>query len=208
MDFITGLAVIGFIHLLAAASPGPDFVMVTQYSLVHGKRIGIMASLGISLGLSVHIAYSALGLATVIAGSTSAITVVRLLGGAFLIYLGISGLRSQGVTNGGAKISDAPVSARSAVVKGFFCNLLNPKAPLYFVSLFTIVISEQLPASQLLAYGVWIMLIQMAWFSLLASLLSIQTVRQTFQRLGVWLDRILGGVMLLLGLKILATKSI
>ena len=62
MEILHGLVVITFVHLLAAASPGPDFVLVTQQTLNHGKRIGLLCSLGIALGLSIHIVYSALGL--------------------------------------------------------------------------------------------------------------------------------------------------
>ena len=73
MDLLQGLLLITSIHLLAAASPGPDFVLVSQQTLLNGKKSGFMVSIGIALGLSVHIIYSTLGLAAVIANSSAAL---------------------------------------------------------------------------------------------------------------------------------------
>ena len=95
MDFWQGFAVITVVHLLAAASPGPDFAYVTRQSLVNGRRAGLLASVGIALGLAIHIVYSAAGLAAVVAHSAHWMTAIKLAGGAYLLYLGISGLRSR-----------------------------------------------------------------------------------------------------------------
>ena len=103
MELIQGLLVITSIHLLAAASPGPDFVLVSQQTLSNGKKAGLLCSIGIALGLSIHILYSAFGLAAIIANSTTALWAIKLLGGSYLIFLGIKGLR--------AKPSAQPVTA-------------------------------------------------------------------------------------------------
>src|SRR5262245_24279416 len=95
MDFWHGFAVLTVVHLLAAASPGPDFAFVTRQSLVQGRRAGLLASLGIALGLAIHIAYSAAGLAAVIAHSAQWMTVIKLVGGAYLLWLGWQGLRAR-----------------------------------------------------------------------------------------------------------------
>src|SRR5690348_18249454 len=95
MNFWHGFAVLTVVHLLAAASPGPDFAYVTRQSLVHGRRSGLLASLGIALGLSIHIVYSAAGLAAVIATSTHWMTAIKLAGGGYLLILGYQGLTSR-----------------------------------------------------------------------------------------------------------------
>lgn len=208
MDLAQGLIIITSVHLLAAASPGPDFVLVSQQTLSNGKRAGLLCSLGIALGLSVHILYSAFGLAAVIANSASAIWVIKLLGGSYLIYLGVSGLRARArntetvVTDGVDDQSDL-----KTIGLGFLCNALNPKAPIYFISLFTIVLSENTPAQHLLIYGLWMMVLQFAWFSFLTILLSRPMVMDRFQALGHWIDRVAGGAMLLLGIKVLASRT-
>jgi threonine/homoserine/homoserine lactone efflux protein len=94
MDFWQGFMVLTFVHLLAAAAPGPDFAFVTRQALVHGRKAGLLASLGIALGLAVHITYSAAGLAAIVVHSVAWMTGIKLVGGAYLIYLGIKGLTS------------------------------------------------------------------------------------------------------------------
>ena len=107
MELIQGLLVITSIHLLAAASPGPDFVLVSQQTLSNGKKAGLLCSIGIALGLSIHILYSAFGLAAIIANSTTALWAIKLLGGSYLIFLGIKGLR--------AKPSAQPITASQEI---------------------------------------------------------------------------------------------
>jgi len=208
MDLAQGLIIITTVHLLAAASPGPDFVLVSQQTLSNGKRAGLLCSLGISLGLSLHILYSAFGLAAVIANSASALWAIKLLGGSYLIYLGVSGLRAR-VRNAEAITTDAAADqpGLKTIGLGFLCNALNPKAPIYFISLFTIVLSQSTPAQHLLVYGIWMMVLQFAWFSFLTLLLSRPMVTDRFQALGHWIDRVAGGAMLLLGIKVLVSRT-
>ena len=223
MEFISVLIVISLVHLLAAASPGPDFVLITQQTLQKGKRAGLWCSLGITLGLSIHIAYSIAGLATIIAHSAELLWMVKILGGSYLIYLGVSGVRSKAkkTTEGQVTSKDDfassdsshqtvskknHVSAKKQILRGFLCNVLNPKAPIYFVSVFTIIISPELPMYQLLAYGVWMMVLQMMWFSILTLLFSTPKVSALFHKLGHWFDRVLGAAMVILGIKVLLSR--
>ena len=208
MDLAQGLIIVTTVHLLAAAAPGPDFILVSQQTLSNGKRAGLLCSLGIALGLSVHILYSSLGLAALIANSSSALWSIKLLGGCYLIYLGISGLRARAGNHQTEQLTTATESsALKTIGLGFLCNALNPKAPIYFVSLFTIVLSQDTPAQHLLIYGLWMMVLQLAWFSFLTLLLSRPLVTSKFQRMGHWIDRVAGGAMLILGLKVLTTRT-
>ena len=208
MDLAEGLLIITSVHLLAAASPGPDFVLVSQQTLSNGKRAGLLCSLGIALGLSVHILYSAFGLAALIANSASALWAIRLFGGSYLIYLGVSGLRATADNKPiQAQGSTTQESALKTIGLGFLCNALNPKAPIYFISLFTIVLSQSSPAEHLLIYGLWMMALQFAWFSLITLVLSKPMVTTKFQSLGHWIDRIAGTVMLFFGINVLFSNA-
>jgi len=209
MDLVQGLLIITSVHLLAAASPGPDFVLVSQQTICNGKKAGLLSSIGIALGLSIHILYSAFGLAAIIANSTTALWAIKLLGGSYLIYLGIKGLRARSniqPINNSRHIAPQR-SAIKIIGLGFLCNALNPKAPIYFVSLFTIVISADTSTAHLAIYGIWMMAIQFAWFSLVTALLSTQKVASKLQSTGHIIDRIAGGAMLLLGLKVIASRT-
>ncbi len=206
MDLLQGLLLITSIHLLAAASPGPDFVLVSQQTLSNGKKAGFMASIGIALGLSVHLLYSVLGLAAIIANSVTALWVIKIIGGCYLLYLGAQGLRAKPINHLTKQKAAPKHSSIKAISKGFLCNALNPKAPIYFVALFTVVLSPNLPALHLFIYGIWMMILQLFWFSTVVLLLSRPSVNDKFQRLGHWIDRILGGAMILIGLKVLTSK--
>ncbi|MFD1384107.1 LysE family translocator [Rhodanobacter aciditrophus] len=209
MDFFQGLILISTVHLLAAASPGPDFVLISQQSLKNGRKAGLLCSLGITLGLSVHIIYSSLGLAAVIASSETLLWAIKILGGGYLCYLGYKGIRAKASNQADdMQVANIPTySTSKSIGVGFLCNALNPKAPVYFVALFTLVISPDLPLYQLAAYGLWMMMIQMTWFSTVVMLLSAPKVRAKFNAIGHWIDRILGGAMIALGLKVLLTRN-
>ena len=207
LDLLSGLALIGSIHLLAAASPGPDFVLVSQQTLLNGKKAGIMTSIGIALGLSIHIIYSALGLAAVIANSETALWFIKMLGGCYLLLLGYQCVTAEPPTN--INVSRKVTSTNSSVkniAMGFLCNALNPKAPIYFVALFTLIISPSLPLNHLIIYGLWMMLLQFLWFSMVVLLLSRPAINSRFQQLGQWINRIMGGAMIIMGIKVLVTK--
>ena len=239
MEFWHGFLLITSVHLLAAASPGPDFVLVSQQTLAKGRRTGLICSFGITLGLAVHIIYSVLGLATVIAHSQPLLTAIKWLGGSYLIYLGWQGIQAKpkkpsdlaastnaaDSENVGLDVSQTtpakqvpPLSAKNLSQKqpsintdstfailrrGFFCNVFNPKAPVYFVAIFTLVLSPGIPLWQLAIYGVWMMVLQMAWFSTVVMLLSIPAIHRRFQRFEHWIDRVLGTAMIVLGLNLI-----
>ena len=221
MEFWHGFLLITSVHLLAAASPGPDFVLVSQQTLAKGRRTGLICSLGITLGLAVHIIYSVLGLATLIAHSQPLLTAIKWLGGSYLIYLGWQGIQAKAkkpadltvAINSDAIDSDTDISIKKASIdtsstasilrRGFFCNVFNPKAPVYFVAIFTLVLSPDIPLWQLAIYGIWMMVLQMAWFSTVVMLLSIPAIHRRFQRFEHWIDRVLGTAMIILGLNLI-----
>ena len=205
MDFWQGFTIVTCVHLLAAASPGPDFALVTRQSLLYGRRAGILTSLGISLGLSIHIFYSTAGLAAVVAHSTRGMALIKLAGGTYLVYLGITGLRARPRRGIETRTASAPESASPyrQIASGFLCNALNPKAPIYFLSLFTVVLSADMPLLTLVVYGGWIMLLQMFWFTSMALFFTNAAIRSRVFIIGHWIDRAFGAAMLLLGLRVL-----
>lgn len=200
--------VLTLVHLLAAASPGPDFALVTRQSLIYGRRAGLLASLGISLGLAIHISYSAAGLAAVIVHTAQWMKAIRVAGGAYLIFLGIKGLRAKARDRAPDRVDIQPVptSTGKQIFTGFLCNALNPKAPIYFLSLFTIVLSPNLPLPVLTIYGVWIMLLQLLWFSTVTVIFTRRSVRARFLSAGHWIDRVFGLAMVALGIRVLTSS--
>jgi threonine/homoserine/homoserine lactone efflux protein len=179
-------------------------MLVSQQTLANGRRAGLLCSIGIALGQAVHITYSALGLSALVAGSSRLLWTVKLLGGGYLIYLGVKGLRTTTPTGVAPDQPRPPAqSTLSSVRTGFMCNALNPKSPIYFLALFTVVIPARTPMSTIALCGAVMMTVQLLWFSVVALFLSIPAISRRFQRFGHWLDRGFGIAMILLGLRVL-----
>lgn len=201
MGFWQGFVILSLIHLLAAASPGPDFALVTRQSLVHGRRAGMLTSLGVALGLAVHVMYSAAGLAVIIARSPLLTEGIKLCGAGILFFLGYSALQSSTASD---RAVDGPPSSRAGfVASGFVCNLFNPKAPLYFLALFTAVLPVDLPKMTLAIYGAWIVILQWLWFALVATVFTHARIRTALMSSRKWIERVFGVAMIAIALRLL-----
>ena len=192
-EFLTLTAV----HLLAVASPGPDFALVLKQSLKYGRKPAIWTALGIGTGILFHVSYSLFGLGVLLKSSAFAFTLVKALGAGYLAYLGFLGLRagpSKEVASGALKQEYVQISNLDAWKTGLMVNLLNPKCTFFFVAFFATLVSPTTPYLIKCAYGVWISLTTIAWFSLVGFIFTQEKIRSLFLRQGYWIDRILGVV--------------
>jgi len=116
-------------------TPGPDTLYIVGRSSTQGWRAGAVAALGIGTGTLVHICAAALGLSAILAASATAFTAVKFIGAAYLLYVGISLIRSAGAigSSPGAAVV-RPASIRSIFAQGFLTNVLNPKVALFFLA--------------------------------------------------------------------------
>lgn len=200
------LAIIGaitLVHLLGAMSPGPDFVMSVRNSLTYSRRTGIFTAVGFGLGVAVHVAYCIAGIAVVIAKSIIVFNVIKYLGAAYLLFMGVQSLfgRSSHFDAGSAEHRE-DISALRAVRTGFLTNILNPKATLFFLGLFTVLISPSTPRPVLVIAGIIMVINTMLWFSFVAVFLNQRHVRSFFGRFQGYFNRVFGGILVLLGIKI------
>jgi len=185
-------------HLLAVASPGPDFAIVLRQSLTHGRRTALWTSIGIGTAILLHITYSLLGLGILIRSSTLWFAIVKYAGAAYIAWLGIQALRvkPRADLNGASTSPSSPPKVRAAFLTGFLTNALNPKATLFFLSLYVILVSPQTPRWVQAGYGVWMSASTMAWFCLVSVLFTKTEVRIRFLKYGHWIDRALGVVFI------------
>lgn len=185
-------------HALAVASPGPDFAIVLKQSLAHGRRTAIWTSIGIGCGLSFHISYSILGLGLLLANSATALATVKYLGAAYLALIGVQALRAKARTGDMNLLAGTPAvpENRAAWTTGFLVNLLNPKAALFFVALYSVAINPATPTLLQAGYGLWMVLSTIAWFSFVSVVFTRAEVRRKFLRYGHWIDRALGVVFI------------
>ncbi|AKN26030.1 LysE family transporter [Pseudomonas stutzeri] len=200
MEFMT----VALVHLLAVASPGPDFAVVVRESVAQGRRAGSWTALGVGCGIFVHVAYSLLGIGLIVSQSIVLFNLFKWLAAAYLVYLGWRALRARPMNLEAIDGANAPVarSAWRAFVIGFVTNGLNPKATLFFLSLFTVVISPDTPLLVQAGYGFYLAGATALWFLLVAWLFSRGRVRAGFARMGHWFDRLTGAVLIGLGARL------
>jgi len=204
MEFMT----VALVHLLAVASPGPDFAVVVRESVTQGRRIGSWTALGVGCGIFVHVAYSLLGIGLIVSQSIVLFNLFKWLAAGYLLYLGWRALRSRPMSLDTAD-EVGTTSDRSpwqAFVVGFVTNGLNPKATLFFLSLFTVVISPDTPLLVQAGYGLYLAGATALWFLLVAWLFSRGRVRAGFARMGHWFDRLTGAVLIGLGVRLAVSE--
>ena len=182
-------------HLLAVASPGPDFAIVLRQSLDRGRGPALWTSLGIATGILAHVTAAVLGLGVLLAGSRAWFDAVAAAGAAYLAWIGLQALRAQ-PRAGDVSPPASGQPPRGAFLAGLLTNLLNPKATLFFVALFALVVRPETPAHVRAGYGLWMVFATGAWFALVALLFTREGVRRRFLRHGHWIDRALGVVFL------------
>lgn len=184
-------------HLLAVASPGPDFAMVLRQSLAHGRRTAVWTSVGIGSAILLHATYCVLGLGLLLLSSTAAFAILKYAGAAYLTFLGVEGLRSRPRSADNVPLAGATAPGpRAAFAAGFLTNALNPKAALFFIALFPVAVSPETPRLIQAGYGLWMSLATMAWFSLVSIVFTRESMRQGYLRHGHWIDRALGVVFI------------
>lgn len=204
MEFLT----VALVHLLAVASPGPDFAVVVRESVNRGQRSGSWTAIGVGAGILVHVAYSLLGIGLIVSQSIMLFNLFKWLAAAYLFYLGYQALRAKptALADGPSSSLQAPLSKGRAFSVGFVTNGLNPKATLFFLSLFTVVIDPHTPLAVQASYGLYLAFATGLWFCLVAWLFSRARVRAGFARMGHWFDRVTGAVLIGLGIRLAASE--
>lgn len=208
MEYLALIGTVTMIHLLAVISPGPDFIIAVKNSLSYSRKTGIWTAVGFGLGISVHIFYCVAGLAFVISKSILVFNIIKLLGAGYLIYIGVKSIfaKSSKIQVGTTQ-QKTDISPLEAVKIGFLTNVLNPKATLFFLSLFTLVISPETP-SLILAILSVIMIVNTAlWFSLVAIFFTQKRIRNAFDKFQGIFNKVLGGLLVSLGVKIALTQK-
>ncbi|GIX24620.1 MULTISPECIES: LysE family translocator [Caldimonas] len=194
--------------VLITVSPGPDNLMVLGMGISKGRRHGVAFGLGCALGCLSHTALAVVGVSAVIAASPMAFSVLKIVGGLYLIWLGVQALRSRGSAQ---VVRDGlgEASLRRLFFKGVFANAINPKVVLFFLSFLPQFV---LPARghvgwQMAQLGVVFTLQAAILFSLLGLFSGVigQWLHKT-PRIGLWLDRVAGAVFVGLGLRLIVSR--
>lgn len=208
------------IQLVALISPGPDFFLITQVAVSHSRREAFMAVFGVTIGVAVWALIALLGLHLLVEQFPWIQGALYLAGGSYLSYLGLlllkSGLRArhqqkQGIANNVTeKVMARIVDERKGVeflFKGLLTNLANPKALIYFGSVFVLFVGDNISNIMRVEIFALVVILTFLWFAVVAILFSLPKPKAIYQKLGAYIDATAGALFLLFGLNLLYQGS-
>lgn len=213
MNELTILATLASVHWVALMSPGPDFALVVQNTTRYGRQTGLYIALGLSCGILLHSILSLTGISYLVQQHPALFAVLQLLGGSYLLYLGIGALHGLWKSRHNKKRNDHETnpqkpnyllsSKRQAFSRGFATNILNPKALVFFVSLMSSLVPVGMSMAAKGAALIILWSLSLLWFSLLAWLLSSPRLQLKMQKAAKYIDSVCGIVFTLIGFTIL-----
>ena len=191
--------------VLLNLTPGPDSLLVMTRSAAQGWRAGSVAALGICGGTFVHIFAAALGLSALLATSSVAFAVVKYVGAAYLVYVGLSMLLSRRKSEQAATVSPAPLRYKQIFLQGFLTNVLNPKVALFFLAFVPQFISPAAPdkATAFIVLGLIFNTTGTLWCHILALTTAFASSKlQASDNVTAWLNRAIGAVFVSFGVRL------
>ena len=210
MSHLIVLATVFSIFIPAMMLPGPDFIAVVRSSMIRGTRAGLLTTLGVSLGLGFYATLSLVGLAAILVEYQWLTWVVRILGGGYLVYLGVRLLlsRRQPVEIAASEIAAEAVGDATKtphpVVFGFLVTMTNPKAIVLFASVFATSVTASTPAWLMALMVVLVIASAALWYALVSVFMSSSAVVGRFRGAQHWIERVAGVCFVAIGGRILA----
>lgn len=194
------LIIVG-VTFLVLITPGPDMVMVIRNTLVHGMSAGHKTALGILAGNLVHITYCVVGIGWIISKSVIAFSVLKYGGALYLVYLGVSSFRQREPILGTSTVDRQQLN-RGWFLQGFINNILNPKGTLFFLGVFTAVITPDTSIqATVVLVSIMVGMCALFWIALVQTLES-AGVKRILEHSGTVLQRVFGVVLISLGLRV------
>jgi len=201
-------------HFLALLSPGPDFVLVVKSAIKNQGNNAIGVALGIASANAVYIGLCLIGVGSILAASVPVMITLKIIGGLFLIYLAVQALRARKSAYSNVELADSAsttVSQSSFLqefMTGFMSGVLNPKNLLFYLSLFTVVLTPEIGFSFKLALGIWMTAVVFLWDLAIIFLLSTSTVRTKFTKAAYYIDKITGALLGVIGFAIVKSALV
>ncbi|MCO6560419.1 MAG: LysE family transporter [Gilliamella sp.] len=203
MTFDT-LIFVSTISFLGMISPGPDFFLVLKNSLSYNRKMALLTCLGVIIAILVHMSYCIAGIAVLITTTPLLYNTLRYAGATYLIWLGIKALLAQkpNTTYIGKPQLTQPISEKSAFMQGFLCNLLNPKATLFFLATFTQVLNAESSTLDklIVAFIIWIE--GVFWWPFVVFIFQRKSVQRRYFKIQFIIDKLLGCILITLGIKV------
>lgn len=202
---------VAMVHLIALMSPGPDFFFVSQTAASRSRKEAMMGVVGISLGIVVWAGIALMGLHLILQKMAWLHDVITIGGGLYLCWMGWQLLKSaRAKQQAGAEADvETPVQlpARGRTfMRGFLTNLSNPKAVIYFGSVFSLFVGDDVGSGE--RWGLFILIIAetFVWFSVVAVVFALPVMRRGYQRLAKWIDGVAGVLFTGFGIHLIISR--
>ncbi|MCY4787059.1 threonine export protein RhtC [Acinetobacter baumannii] len=199
---------VALVHLIALMSPGPDFFFVSQTAASRSRREAMMGVVGISLGIVVWAGVALMGLHLILQKMAWLHQIIMVGGGIYLCWMGWQLLRSARAQQAqpAAEAQVALPKAGRSFIRGFLTNLSNPKAVIYFGSVFSLFVGDSVGAGA--RWGLFLQIVAetFVWFSLVAVVFALPAMRRGYQRLAKWIDGVAGVLFTGFGLHLIFTR--
>lgn len=199
---------VALVHLVALMSPGPDFFFVSQTAASRSRREAMMGVVGISLGIVVWAGVALMGLNLILQKMAWLHEIIMVGGGLYLCWMGWQLLKSarskQDASESEVQVA-LPARGRT-FVRGFLTNLSNPKAVIYFGSVFSLFVGDDVSAGA--RWGLFVLIIAetFVWFSIVACVFALPVMRRGYQRLSKWIDGLAGVLFTGFGIHLILSR--
>ncbi|MGS1093510.1 LysE family translocator [Aquamicrobium terrae] len=188
------------IFIPALILPGPDFIGVVRSSMTRGARAGLLTAVGVSIGLGFYATLGLAGLSAVLVRFEWLAWLIRVAGGAYLVYLGIKLLFAKPET----VELDGQARGGNPLLFGLGVTLTNPKAIVLFASVFATSVTAATPGWLMATMIALVMASSLIWYSIVSLFMSSAPVMRSFGRARHWIERMAGACFILIGGRILA----
>lgn len=207
MEYLSQLLTLSGIVLLACMSPGPDFVAVTSNAL-NDRRSGMFVGLGIACAVVLWASLAILGFGLLIKELFWLYEAIRLVGAAYLIYLGVRMLMASFTArNRAPRVHGVPqAGALQAWRQGFMVGITNPKTATFFATLFVTVLPVGAPTWVYVSVVALVGLITAGWLSVLAACFSAGRVRSVYARVSRVVNAVMGAALVGLGIRLASNR--
>lgn len=210
MNYAWVLAGLALANMLGILSPGPAFLMVTRAAAGQGLRTALGVGLGIGVAAATWAAAASFGISVLMVEFSSLYDMIQLLGGAYLVWLGVSAWRraGHGVPDGAAPAQAPMRGFGRSVAVGAALSLGNPKIVVFFSSIFVALLPVHAPLWLRVAVVAIVMVQELTWYTVVALLFSRPRVQAGYRRLAGWIERIMGTVLIGFGARLIATARL
>ena len=199
---------VAVVQIVALASPGPDFFFISQTAASQSRRDAFKGVIGITLAVAIWAAVALLGLNLILKQMAWLHQLILLAGGAYLMWMGIQMIKSARQAQPVAAEATPVTTSRkkNIFLRGLLTNLSNPKAIIYFGSIFSLIVGDDVSSVTRTAIFILIVAETLIWFSLVATLFSLPWVKAKYQKLAKWIDDIAGMLFVAFGLHLIFSR--